>query len=105
VLCKGSPTFLPSSLKHGLVWCLARVVELPTPRPVVVPVMVHIPIVVVIFDSIGVSVTPRPAVILMSTVIISVAIAYTDISEINCDACARYDGSRNGHRWDRQTCC
>ena len=53
------------------------------PRPVAVSIVVHITIALLVLRPICVGVMPSPAVITMAFVIISVAIANTDIPKIH----------------------
>ena len=66
------------------------------PRPVMIAGVHHVAIVFVILGPIGGGVAAIPAVILMAPVVIAVAIAETDITEVDCDPCARGSGQRNG---------
>jgi len=75
------------------------------PRAVVVPVVGHVPIVVVVFGPIRSGIVAVPAVIPMSTVVVAISVTNADVSEIDCDACARHSGSRNGYGREYQTCC
>jgi len=75
------------------------------PRAVVVAVVSHVPIIVVVLGPIRSGIVAVPAMILMSTVVIAITVTNADVSEIDCDACARHSGSRNGYRRDCQTCC
>jgi hypothetical protein len=64
------------------------------PRAVVVPVVVHIPIVVVVLGPIRDGIVAMPAMILMPAVVVAVPVPDADVSKIDCD-------SRTGRRWHR----
>jgi hypothetical protein len=51
--------------------------------------VVHVPIVVVILGPIRYGIVATPAMILMSTVVVAIAVANADVSKIDCDAATR----------------